>query len=54
MNNIPETQVEMLWKNHVAQALGLEKRYFFFEAQRRKLGNIDKLWQEYTELVQLS
>ena len=51
-NNIPENQIEMLWKNHVAQALELQRKYFFFEAQRRKLINIDQLWKEYKELVQ--
>jgi hypothetical protein len=53
-NNIPENQIEMLWKNHVTQALDIERKYFFFEAQRRKLNNIEQLWQEYKELVQNS
>jgi len=53
-NNIPEGQIDMLWKNHVTQALELQKKYFFFEAQRRKLSNAEKLWDEYKELVQLS
>lgn len=51
-NNIPDEQIEMLWKNHVIQALELQKKYFFFEAQRRKLNDADKLWKEYKELVQ--
>jgi hypothetical protein len=51
-NNIPENQIDMLWKNHIAQALELQKKYFFFEAQRRKLINIEQLWKEYKELVQ--
>jgi len=51
-NNIPEGQIEMLWKNHVIQALELQRKYFFFEAQRRKLTNVDQLWQEYKELIQ--
>jgi hypothetical protein len=53
-NNIPENQIEMLWKNHVIQALDLQKKYFFFEAQRRKLNDIELIWQEYKELVQYS
>jgi len=53
-NNIPMDQTEMLWKNHITQALDLEKKYFFFEAQRRKLANADQLWQEYSELIQSS
>jgi hypothetical protein len=52
MNNIPEGQIEMLWKNHIIQALDLQKKYFFFEAQRKKLNNIEQLWQEYKELIQ--
>jgi hypothetical protein len=51
-NNIPEKQIDMLWKNHVIQALELQKKYFFFESQRRKLNNIDQLWREYKELIQ--
>jgi len=51
-NNIPENQIDMLWKNHVIQALELQKKYFYFESQRRKLNNIDQLWQEYKELIQ--
>jgi len=52
VNNIPEKQIDMLWKNHVIQALELQKKYFFFESQRRKLNNIDQLWREYKELIQ--
>lgn len=51
-NNIPETHVDNLWRNHVIQALELQKKYFLFEAQRRKLNDIEKLWQEYKELIQ--
>jgi hypothetical protein len=50
-DNIPETQIDMLWKNHVTQALELQKKYFFFEVQRRKILNPEQLWQEYKELI---
>ena len=50
-NNIPESQVEMLWKNHIFQAMELQKKYFFFEAQRRKLQKPEDLWKEYKELL---
>jgi hypothetical protein len=50
-SNIPEKQIEELWKNHVVQALELLKKYFFFEAQRRKLTDIEKLWAEYREMI---
>lgn len=49
--NIPEQQIEQLWKNHVIQALELLRKYFFFEAQQRKLKDIDRLWEEYKELI---
>jgi len=51
-NNIPEGQIDMLWRNHIIQALDLQRKYFFFEAQRRKLMNIEQLWTEYKELIQ--
>ena len=51
-NNIPENQIDMLWKNHITQALELQKKYFFFESSRRKLNNVDQLWKEYKELIQ--
>jgi len=50
-SNIPDIQIEELWKNHVAQALELLRKYFFFEAQRRKLTDIEKFWSEYKELI---
>ncbi|MGV8141405.1 MAG: winged helix-turn-helix domain-containing protein [Candidatus Woesearchaeota archaeon] len=53
-NNIPDKQIDMLWKNHVIQALDLQKKYFFFEAQRRKINDIEQAWQEYRELIQYS
>ena len=34
--------------------LELQKKYFFFETQRRKLNDAEKLWQEYKELIQFS
>ncbi len=49
--NMPEQQIEQLWKNHILQALELLKKYFFFEAQQRKLLEVDKLWEEYKELI---
>jgi len=53
-NNIPEGQIEMLWRNHMIQALDLQRKYFFFEAQRRKLMNVEQLWNEYKELIQFA
>jgi len=53
-DNIPTEQIEMLWKNHVSQALDIQRKFFFFEAQRRKLTNAEQLWIEYKELLQYS
>lgn len=53
-NNIPIEKVEMLWKNHLLQALELQKKYFVFEAQRRKFSKIDSLWEEYQTSILLS
>lgn len=52
LNNIPEKEIDMLWKNHVTQALELQKKYFFFEAQRRKILDPNMLWEQYKELIQ--
>ncbi|MGV8086133.1 MAG: hypothetical protein ACP5N1_00745 [Candidatus Woesearchaeota archaeon] len=52
LDNIPEKEIDMLWKNHVVQALELQKKYFFFEAQRRKILDPNKLWEQYKELIQ--
>ena len=46
-NNIPNNQIELFWKNHLLQELDLQKKYFFFEAQQRKISNIDNIWKEY-------
>jgi hypothetical protein len=46
-NNIPETHIEKFWKNHLSQELELKKKYFYFEANQRKINNIDGTWKEY-------
>lgn len=48
-NNIPEEKIPMLWRNHLLQELEIKKKYFFFEAQQRKLMNIDVLWRNYQD-----
>jgi predicted ArsR family transcriptional regulator len=50
-NNIPRSKIEELWKNHLLQALENKKKYFFFEAQNRKLLNIEYLWEEYVHRI---
>ncbi|MEM4637485.1 MAG: hypothetical protein QXK76_00485 [Candidatus Woesearchaeota archaeon] len=50
-NNIPESRIPDLWKNHLLQELDLKKKYFFYEAQVRKIMNIEKVWEEYQKKV---
>lgn len=46
-NSIPENRISDLWKNHLLQELELKKKYFFYEAQTRKITNIEQVWAEY-------
>lgn len=46
-NSIPESRIPDLWRNHLLQELELKKKYFFYEAQNRKILNIETLWEEY-------
>ncbi|HGJ65160.1 TPA: hypothetical protein ENS27_07190 [bacterium] len=46
-NNIPESRIPDLWRNHLLQELELKKKYFFYEAQARKIIDTEKLWEEY-------
>lgn len=40
---------EILWREHIQKNLEYMKTFFFQEAEKRNLENIDKLWQEYKE-----
>ncbi|HIH31849.1 TPA: hypothetical protein HA235_04015 [Candidatus Woesearchaeota archaeon] len=46
-DNIPEAKIPDLWKNHLTQELDIKKKFFFFEAQQRRLRNIEELWNTY-------
>ncbi len=46
-NSMPENRISDLWKNHLLQELELKKKYFFYEAQTRKIVNIEQVWAEY-------
>lgn len=50
-NNIPETRIADLWRNHLLQELELKKKYFFYEAQTRKIINIESVWAEYQKNI---
>lgn len=46
-SNIKGQQVQFLWKDHVLNQLDLEKPFFFREARKRELDNIESLWDNY-------
>lgn len=48
-SSIPEQQVNYLWKDHVLNQLDLEKPFFFREARKRGLDNIEQLWETYKQ-----
>jgi hypothetical protein len=50
-NSIPESRINDLWKNHLLQELELKKKYFFYEAQTRKIINIEQVWSEYQKNI---
>ncbi|MGV8150186.1 MAG: hypothetical protein ACP5NV_00485 [Candidatus Woesearchaeota archaeon] len=53
-NSIPDQRILDLWKNHIMQELELKKKYFFFEAQQRKIKNVDQIWDEYVKSILLA
>jgi len=50
-NSIPDARVADLWRNHLLQELEIKKKYFFYEAQTRKIINIEKVWLEYQKNI---
>ena len=48
-SNIPTQQASFLWKDHILNQLELEKPFFFREAKKRNLKNIELLWEEYKQ-----
>jgi hypothetical protein len=46
---IPLEKIDALWKDHVREELSRSKDFFFREAKKRNLANIDKVWQVYNE-----
>ena len=45
--NIPEPNIEALWKNHVVKAAESKKDFFIEEAEKRGIQNINQLWNTY-------
>lgn len=50
-SNIPTQQIAFLWKDHLLNQVEVEKPFFYREARKRGLSNIDDLWKEYQELL---
>lgn len=50
-NKIPESKIRMLWENHLLNKLELLKSFFYDNARRRGVVNIDECWEEYKEEV---
>ena len=46
-----EKQSEFSWKKHILDQLELMKHFFYSEAEKRKLKNINQLWEEYKKKV---
>ena len=44
-------KVEFEWKSHILSRLDLMKQFFFSEAERRKLKDPERLWDEYRKKV---
>jgi hypothetical protein len=45
---IPDQKVGFFWKNHVLEVLTRRKDFFYREARKRGLSNIEPLWAEYS------
>jgi hypothetical protein len=52
-NKIPESKIHSLWENHLINKLDLVKSFFYDEAKKRTIVDIDTLWDEYKEEVML-
>jgi hypothetical protein len=48
---VGQEKVEFEWKSHVVSRLDLMKQFFFSEAERRKLKDPERLWEEYRKKV---
>lgn len=47
--NIPQEKISFFWRNHVKEVLERKKSFFYREAKKRNLPNIDQLWQAYQD-----
>lgn len=49
--HIPDLKAAALWKSHVLSLLEAKKNFFFDEARKRELADIDALWNDYKQEV---
>lgn len=50
-NKIPESKIHTLWENHLVNKLELVKSFFYEEARRRNVPDIDTYWKRFVEEV---
>ena len=50
-NKIPESKIRTLWENHLINKLELVKSFFYEEARKRGVKDIDTYWTMYREEV---
>ncbi|MBN1793207.1 hypothetical protein JW826_05995 [Candidatus Woesearchaeota archaeon] len=48
---IPTNKIDFFWKHHLQDVANSKKELFVREAHRRKLGNIEGLWEEYLTVL---
>lgn len=53
-SNIPPQQIGFLWQDHLNNQLELQKPFFYREARKRGLTDIEQLWEAYRQKVQQS
>ncbi|RME32281.1 hypothetical protein D6789_00050 [Candidatus Woesearchaeota archaeon] len=49
--HIPDLKAAALWKSHVLALIEAKKNFFYDEARKRELADIDKLWNDYKQEV---
>jgi len=52
--SIPVEKISFLWRDQAKEALIRRKDFFFREAKKRNLTNIDNLWRIYNEKIMSS
>ncbi|MCF7866801.1 hypothetical protein K9L67_01985 [Candidatus Woesearchaeota archaeon] len=48
-NKLNETKTEFLWQNQISKVLENKKQFFFKEANKRGINDVEKIWNIYKE-----